>query len=261
MLWGGAHVQRAPEAAVPRPRQTTETVIETQGRDWSVAREVTKTVTDWPAARLVSTDAEVALDLEHRQKGLLWYDTFDGHVPAAPMSSRIQTTSSGRCDSRSRSRAEHAIYDDFTITVDGVSDAAARGDLAKELITDATVAPRGRATLVVSYRSRGHRRLAYAFVPSGVADVRDFELVDATPISAPSIFPAGTMSPTDEGRNRRRLAADVALHEPGHRAGRSAWICRTGINPGPLAVADHLLCAGLAALLPDGDGRPRRAFG
>ena len=34
LLWGGAHVQRAPEAAVARPTQTTETVLETKdGQD------------------------------------------------------------------------------------------------------------------------------------------------------------------------------------------------------------------------------------
>jgi hypothetical protein len=71
LLWGDVHAQRAPEAAVARVREGTETVVET--RDGKVfAREVKSTVTDWPAARLVSTSANVTLDLEHRQKGLLW---------------------------------------------------------------------------------------------------------------------------------------------------------------------------------------------
>ncbi len=90
-----------------------------------VTRQVTKTVTDWPAAPLVSTDADVALDLEHRQKGLLWYDTFEvafrgTYVFANPddVERRMRFTFAFP--------AEHAIYDDFNITVDGVSNHSRR---------------------------------------------------------------------------------------------------------------------------------------
>jgi hypothetical protein len=194
LLWGGAHSQRAPEAAIARPRETTDTVLETKGGT-TVARQVTKTVTDWPAAPLMSTDADVALDLEHRQKGLLWYDTYEvafrgTYVFANPddVERRMRFTFAFP--------AEHAIYDDFNITVDGVPTSRG-GDLAKELITEATVAPRGRATFVVSYRSRGTGDWRYTFVPSGVADVRDFALAMRTNFRGID-FPAGTMSPTEK---------------------------------------------------------------
>ena len=195
LLWGGPHSQRAPEAAIPRERQASETIIETKDGNVLAAREVKKTVIDWQTAELVSTDADVTLDLEHRQKGLLWYDTFE-------VTFRGTYVFENPDDAEQRMRftlafpAEHAIYDDFNITVDGVSTSRS-GDLAKELVTEANVAPRARATLVVNYRSRGTGDWRYAFVSSGVADVRDFALSLHTNFRAID-FPAGTMSPTEK---------------------------------------------------------------
>ena len=228
LLWGGAHVQRAPVAAVPRPRQTTETVIENRTGQ---ARQVTRTVIDWPAAPLVSTRADVALDLEHRQKGLLWYDTYDVTFQGTYVFENPD-------DVERRMRftfafpAAQAIYDNFTITVDGVATSRA-GDLAKELTTEAVVAPRSRSTLVVGYRSRGTGDWRYAFAPSGVADVRDFELSMRTNFRAID-FPAGTMSPTEkvETADGWQLAWRFTNLVTGQAIGMDL---PNRINPGPLA--------------------------
>ncbi len=173
LLWGGPHAQRAPEAWIAHPRQTTETVVETKA-GVTATREVSKTVTDWSPAPMASTRADVALDLEHRQKGLLWYDTFE-----VAFSGTYVFENPDDLERRLRVKfafpAEHAIYDDFTITVDGVP-TARTGDLSKELETEATIAPRGRATLALNYRSRGTGDWRYLFVQSGVADVHDFVL-------------------------------------------------------------------------------------
>src|SRR5687767_7058848 len=56
LLWGGPHNQPAPEGWVGRPQQTTETIVETQAGK-SVSRQVSKTVTVWVTAPLVSTRA------------------------------------------------------------------------------------------------------------------------------------------------------------------------------------------------------------
>src|SRR5262249_20914925 len=45
-LWGGHHEQLAPTAAVVRPRQVTEQVLEQDARGQAVARNVTRTVLD-----------------------------------------------------------------------------------------------------------------------------------------------------------------------------------------------------------------------
>ncbi len=76
LLWGGAHRQIAPDAWVLRPEVETE-IVETKGQDGRVSRqEVSKPVMRSVPAALESTRATVDLDLEHRQKGLLWYSTY-----------------------------------------------------------------------------------------------------------------------------------------------------------------------------------------
>ena len=76
LLWGGPHVQRAPEAWVERPDETVETVEERTAGGSAVTRQVRKPGTQLVPAPLVRTDAHVTLDLEQRQKGLLWFDTY-----------------------------------------------------------------------------------------------------------------------------------------------------------------------------------------
>ena len=229
LLWGGPHAQRAPEAWIARPRQTTETVVET--KSGAATREVSKTVTDWSPAPMASTRADVVLDLEHRQKGLLWHDTFE-----VGFSGTHAFENPDEIERRLRIKfafpAEHAIYDDFVITVDGVATARS-GDLSKELETDVAIAPRGRATLAVSYRSRGTGDWRYAFVPSGVADVRDFVLTLRTNFRAID-FPAGTMSPSakTETADGWQLTWRFANLVTGQAIGMDL---PNRINPGPLA--------------------------
>ena len=134
-------------------------------------------MTDWPAARLVSTNADVVLDLEHRQKGLLWYDTFE-----VAFTGTYVFENPDNVERRMRVRfafpAEHAIYDDFNITVDGVPTTRG-GDLTKELFTEAVVAPNGRATFVVNYRSRGTGDWRYYLRPVGRGRCPRLRVVDA----------------------------------------------------------------------------------
>jgi inner membrane protein involved in colicin E2 resistance len=230
LLWGGPHTQLAPEAWVARPRQTTETVVETKGGQ-TVSREVTKTVTDWALAPMASTRADADLDLEHRQKGLLWYDTYQvafrgNYVFENPDAVERQLRV------KFAFPAEHAIYDDFTITIDGVP-AGRSGDLSKELQTFATIGPRARATLVVSYKSRGTGDWRYAFASSGVVDVRDFVFTLRTNFRAID-FPAGTMSPTEKAESGEgwQLTWRFANLVTGQAIGMDL---PNRINPGPLA--------------------------
>jgi len=232
LLWGGPHVQRAPEAWVGRPTDSVETVVEKDAAGRDVTRQVHKSGLAWAAAPLIQTDADVTLDLEQRQKGLLWYDTYAVAFRAAyvftnpdsePRRIRVHFTFP----------AAHAIYDDFTLTIDGVATPRG-GDLSKEVETSADVGPGGRIRLDVSYRSRGLDDWRYAFSASGVADARDFSLVAHTNVRAVD-FPPGTMSPT--AREERGNGWDLTWRFVNLVTGQAIGVdLPARQNPGPLAA-------------------------
>src|SRR5688500_4687223 len=73
-LWGGRHVQIAPTAHVEVPRVVVEELPPAFAG--GPARRVEKTVVDRFPAPASSSRVTVALDLDQRRKGLLWYDTY-----------------------------------------------------------------------------------------------------------------------------------------------------------------------------------------
>ena len=231
LLWGGPHTQLAPEGWVGRPREASETIVETQ-QGKSVRRQVTKTVTDWVPATMVSTRADATLDLAHRQKGLLWYDTY-----AVAFRGTYAFENPDDVERRLRLTfrfpAASAIYDNFTITVDGLP-VRRNGDLAKEIETSMVIKPRGRVTLAVGYQSRGLGEWRYGFAPSGVVEVRDFLLSLRTNFHAVD-FPAGTMSPTEKAADGDgwRLTWRFANMVTGQAIGIDL---PNRLNPGPLAA-------------------------
>ena len=230
LLWGGAHTQIAPQGLIGRPRQVTETIVETQGGK-SVSREVTKEVIGWGSAPLRSTRVDATLDLAHRQKGLLWYDTYQ---VAFTGTYEFENPDAVERTLRLKFKfpAESAIFDDFTLTLNGVP-ATRGGDLSKEIETSAVVGPKQRVVLAVGYQSRGLGDWRYGFAPTGVVEVQDFLLTLRTNFAAVD-FPTGTMSPSEkveEGQGWRltwrfaNLVTGQALGvDPPNR-----------LNPGPLA--------------------------
>ena len=194
LLWGGPHNQFAPEGSIGRPREVSETVVESQ-EGKNVRRQVTKTVTDWRPAPMVSTRADAMLDLAHRQKGLLWYDTYQVRFSATYTFENPDTVERP-LRVTFKFPADTAIYDNFTMTIDGTPTNRS-GALGKEIQTITVVKPRSRTTLVVGYLSRGLGEWRYAFTSSGVVEVRDFGLSLRTNFQAVD-FPAGTMSPTEK---------------------------------------------------------------
>jgi hypothetical protein len=231
LLWGGPHVQLAPEAWIARPREATETVVETEAGE-STRRRVTKTVIDWIPTPMLSTRADATLDLAHRQKGLLWYDTYQVGFSGTYVLENPDDVER-RLRVRFKFPAEHAIYDNFVLTIDGVP-APRGGDLSKEIETSTVVTPRGRVTLAVGYQSRGLGDWRYAFASSGVMEVRDFLLTLRTNFRAID-FPAGTMSPTErvEDGDGWRMTWRFANLVTGQAVGVDL---PNKLNPGPLAA-------------------------
>jgi len=230
-LWGGRHNQIAPQTAVVRPRQVTETVQATDNLGQAVRREVTRTVEDHVAVPLRSSRVQVGLDLQHRQKGLLWYDTytvdFSGKYKVRNPDDQPRTLTA-----EFRFPSPDAIYDGFVFRL--ADQDAPKGALAQAVTVSAVLPAHGEADLVVAYRSRGLDDWTYAFAPDGVSNVQDFAL-DMTTDFRRIDFPAGTVSPTKKtpAGEGWRLAWQFESLVTGQKVGVDL---PNKLNPGPVAA-------------------------
>lgn len=186
--WGTPQVQ-APATAVGKHviRRTVEETV--KGR--KQIREVAETVTtDLP---LESSRVDVDFNLDHRQKGLLWYSTYKvkyaGLYSFRNVSGHDEDVLFGL-----RFPAAKAVYDDLTFLIDGQPVPITNGN-------DAAYArlavPAGKTVaLQVSYRSQGLDQWTYKFNDS-IAQVHDFVLTMHTNFKNID-FPNDTLSPTEK---------------------------------------------------------------
>jgi inner membrane protein involved in colicin E2 resistance len=186
-LWGAPQAQSPPvavcEHVVPKTTETLE-----NGKKKVVTEKVT--VTD--LLPLESSRVDVALGLEHRQKGLLWYSTYK--VGFAGLYAFRNTTDEDKVTFTLKFPTEQAIYDDLVFTV---NDAPVTLTNEKNSATGtATVKPGETATLKIAYRSQGLNDWRYTF-GSDVAQVRDFRMRMTTNFKAID-FPENTLSPSEE---------------------------------------------------------------
>jgi hypothetical protein len=135
----------------------------------------------------------VAIDLEPRQKGLLWYRTykvdFAGDYTFHNTSDKVQAVTFTL-----PLPAVKAMYDDLSLSVDGVALQVAPKEASA--VGTAHVAAGKTALLKVSYRSQGLDTWGYRF-GGEVAQVRDFQLRMTTNFKAVN-FPNNTMSPSEK---------------------------------------------------------------
>lgn len=165
-IWGAPHVQRPPTA------HTTKMVLkkeETKEGDKTVLRTVQHYVTrNLP---LEGSQVDVNLDLEHRQKGLLWYSTYKVGFNGAYTFEN--TTDEEEVSFTLQFPTAQAIYDDLVFAVDGTpiklenQKSSVRGK--------ARIAPGSTATLTVRYRSQGLESWRYHF-GDDVSQVKNFRL-------------------------------------------------------------------------------------
>lgn len=231
-LWGGPQAQLAPAVWWERERTSSERVPVPDGRGGTVTQEVSRASIDQVPIAIASSRVRVALALEQRQKGLLWYDTYRVEFRATyravnPMPEARRVTAHLAFPS------SQIQFDNFVFRVNGAE--AARGDdLSNGAIVHATVPAGGEVIIDVAYDSRGLDTWAYLFVPKGVAEVRDFSLTLTTDFDDVD-FPAGSMSPTvnaprEGGREltwhfgRLLTSRTIGLDLPNRQ------------NPGPLAA-------------------------
>jgi inner membrane protein involved in colicin E2 resistance len=231
-LWGGPHRQIAPTVSVERPRQVTETVQQQTGSGQPVTSEVTRTVFDLDPLPLESSTIDADLRLEHRQKGLLWYDTYTVGLKAR-YTVRNPDEVPRTFVARLAFPSKEALYDRFAVRLNGI-EAPALTDLSRGAEVKALVAAGETASLEIAYTSRGLDEWRYALSESGVSQVRNLTVAVTTDFDEVD-FPVGTMSPTTRTRTDRgwRLEWRFASLVTGQAIGVDL---PEKTNPGPLAA-------------------------
>ena len=223
--WGAPQNQGPPRAEffkqVPKEGETIENgkiVKKTWNEDVAV---------DLP---LESSKINVNLDLEHRQKGLLWYSTY-------------KVRFNGVYDFRNSSDKDlivtfqlhfptsQAIYDNLTFAVDGNSVVLTNeNNVAK---TAVKIGASKTAQLQIGYTSQGLNEWRYNFGPVEVAQVKDFNLRMTTNFKDID-FPENTLSPTEkrETSNGWELNWSYTNLVSGYQI---AMVMPEKLQPGPLA--------------------------
>jgi hypothetical protein len=154
-LWGPTLTQSAPTALIA----STDTPTKTQ------------------SVQIDSSDVNVNLDLQHRQKGLIWYSTYTVDFDA-------QYRFVNSLDQPAILTVQYAfpaantLYDNFKFVVNE-KEILPDSDLSKGLNNQITLKPREAANVRVTYRSRGVDRWQYKF-GAGITNVKNFKMAVTT---------------------------------------------------------------------------------
>ncbi|HXO17831.1 MAG TPA: inner membrane CreD family protein [Candidatus Dormibacteraeota bacterium] len=215
--WGSAQTQSAPQVSA-------RIAVETYNKDKKRIERGYETVT----VPIRSSRIDIALDLEQRRDGLLWYNLYSVDFQGRY---RVRNGTSGRQLSvHFPFPSTDGTYADFRAFIGGrrVTDATAldQGCVTFDL-------PPGRETSIdIGYRSRGMGTWIYRF-GSDVASVNDFSLTMTTNFAAID-FPPQTLLPTSERPfdRGRRLAWRYGTLVTGNGVGMAF---PSPLQPGPLA--------------------------
>ena len=231
-LWGAPQRQVAASATLERWGVDTE-VVESKDAGGKLTRTGTRKDVLHPHPLLpAATRATADVRLEHRQKGLLWYATYDVRFQATY---RFENPDGEPRTIRMRLPLPEGqvLFDDVSVRVDGQPVPNA-GQAGADLNASATVPGNAAVAFEVGYRSRGVGTWTYAFAKEGAAQVRDFELVLTTNVRDVD-FPVGSVSPS-----RRADAGDGATLTWAFANLVTGQAIRLGlpekINPGPFAA-------------------------
>ncbi len=222
--WGAPHEQRPPAATYDRI--VSNTVRETTGGKTTVRTVQERVPTPLPVER---SRIRVKLDLEHRQKGLLWYSTYKVDFGGA-YTFRNPTDGPQDVTFTFTFPAAETIYDNLVVTLDDQPLTTQNQKTA--LLATAPLAAGQAATLKVSYLSQGLDTWKYNF-GDDVAQVRDFELIMAANFKDID-FPANTLSPSEkrETPDGWELAWRYQSLVSGYQIG---MVMPEKLQPGPLA--------------------------
>ena len=194
-VWGNTQYQRLPSVTHEVEEDREETV-------WDEGRQKTRVITERiaKAISLEGSDIRVGLELDHKQKGLLWYATYRvdyGGEFRFVNDAGTRKLFTVRFELPTRS----AVYDDFRLEAKD-----AKWEVPPGLDEECSCFM-GRLWLdagqelnvATSYRSNGMNIWKQFISREGISRVRNLNLVMHTNFEAID-FPKGTISPTDRKR-------------------------------------------------------------
>jgi inner membrane protein involved in colicin E2 resistance len=178
---------------------------------------------------LEATKADVTLDLDYRQKGLLWYSTytvaFTGNYSFINSSGQDQDVTFQLCFP-----SQQAIYDDLVMSVD--NERLVVKNTNASVLGTARVAAGKTVLLHTGYRSQGLDTWRYDF-GKGVSQIRNFTLNVHTNFKGID-FPENTISPTTKHETDKGW--DLAWNYTNLVSGYAIGITMPQkLQPGPLA--------------------------
>jgi inner membrane protein involved in colicin E2 resistance len=184
--WGVPQEQSPPTATYSKMETNASTTIET-GRTIIHNEQVQRCI----ALPLDSSNIHANLKLDPRQKGLLWYSTYQVEY-GGDYKFHNDSGAQQNVSFRLQFPTDKAVYDGVKLTVNG-KDVAVTAD-ARGRTGTTTLEPNETATLQVAYRSQGMQSWRYKLA-DGVAQVKDFNLVMRTNFRDID-FAEDTLSPT-----------------------------------------------------------------
>jgi hypothetical protein len=226
-VWGAPQMQLPPAGAWSElVKRSVDTWASGRKKvDWYEER-VTRPAT------LDASNINVALRLEHRQKGLLWYATY-GVDFAATYTVVNEADTPRELEIALPFPSKNALFDDLRFEIEGRPWLMTPEPVDGRIVGRVAAAPGERLLLHVGYRSQGLDRWTYGF-GAGIAQVRNFRLIVRTNFAAVD-FPEGSISPgykeqTEDGWmlkwDFRRLVSGVSI----------AITMPDKLQPGPLAT-------------------------
>ena len=223
--WGAPQNQAPPTASF---RETVSRNEESTENGKKIVKTIQEEVTT--LLPLESSAVEVALDLEHRQKGLLWYSTYKVAFSGS-YGFRNTTDKERTVNFVLNFPASKAIYDDLVFTVDGTPVAVSNQQNAA---IGSVKVPAGQfARLAVGYRSQGLNEWRYSFGSNEVAQVRDFTMKMKTNFKDID-FPDNTLSPSE--KHETSTGWDLTWTSRNLVSGyQIAMVMPEKLQPGPLA--------------------------
>lgn len=184
-VWGTPQVQVAPSCLLETSEDVTEEIQEK-----GATRKVTKKVTVQTPIPAAQSRVDVALNLEHRQKGLLWYSTytvaFQGDYTFRNPDATARTFLL-----HVPLPAEQAIYDGLAVTLNGQPQPLNMN--GNSIVLTAHANPAELLKLNVRYKSQGLESWRYSFGDK-VKEVRDFAMKMSTNFHDID-FPDNTLAP------------------------------------------------------------------